>query len=54
MMMRMGRTVDGIGAMLRRHIEAAVAIFFFAMPIITPWWRRLRALPVATPVPPEA
>jgi putative tricarboxylic transport membrane protein len=28
----------------------AVAIFFFALPVITPWWRRLRGLPgPATP-----
>jgi len=35
-------------------VITAVAIFFFVMPIITPWWRRLRGLPVTTPVPPEA
>jgi len=23
----------------------AVALFFFALPVITPWWRRLRGLP---------
>lgn len=32
----------------------AVAILFFIMPIITPWWRRLRGLPVLVPAPPDA
>src|SRR5229473_3107358 len=27
----------------------AVAIFFFALPALTPWWRRLRGLPAAAP-----
>ena len=27
----------------------AAALFFFILPIITPWWRRLRGLPVAAP-----
>ncbi len=27
----------------------AAALFFFSLPIITPWWRRLRGLPVAAP-----
>ena len=29
----------------------AVALFFFALPIITPWWRRLRgaSVPAASP-----
>ncbi|HEY1236273.1 MAG TPA: tripartite tricarboxylate transporter permease [Candidatus Binatia bacterium] len=31
----------------------AVALLFFLMPIIGPWWRRLRGLPVATPTPRE-
>src|SRR5712692_7332778 len=31
----------------------AVAIFFFALPVITPWWRRLRGLPAAAPAPRE-
>jgi len=31
----------------------AVAIFFFALPVITPWWRRLRGLPAPTPAPRE-
>ena len=30
-----------------------VAIFFFALPIITPWWRRLRGAPAAAPAPRE-
>ena len=33
---------------------SAVAIFFFLMPIITPWWRRFRGLPpMVTSMPPE-
>src|SRR5215510_1208936 len=32
----------------------AVAIFFFILPIITPWWRRFRGLPAAAPARPEA
>jgi putative tricarboxylic transport membrane protein len=31
----------------------AVALLFFLMPIIGPWWRRLRGLPVAAPTPRE-
>ena len=27
---------------------SAVAVFFFALPIITPWWRRLRGSPAST------
>jgi putative tricarboxylic transport membrane protein len=27
----------------------AVAIFFFLLPVITPWWRRLRGRPLARP-----
>jgi len=34
-------------------VITAVAVFFFMMPIITPWWRRLRGLPAATPTPRE-
>ena len=30
----------------------AVALFFFVLPILTPWWRRLRGLP--TPGAPSA
>src|SRR5213596_2009319 len=30
-----------------------VAIFFFALPVITPWWRRLRGVPAAAPAPRE-
>jgi hypothetical protein len=26
-----------------------VAVFFFALPLITPYWRRLRGLPAHTP-----
>ena len=32
---------------------SAVALFFFALPIITPWWRRLRGVPVPTASPRE-
>ena len=31
----------------------AVAIFFFLLPVITPWWRRLRGLPAAAVSPRE-
>ncbi|HEY1268345.1 MAG TPA: tripartite tricarboxylate transporter permease, partial [Candidatus Binatia bacterium] len=37
-----------LGIFFSRPISAAItlaAIFFFAMPIITPWWRRLRGQP---------
>ena len=34
-------------------VITAVAIFFFLMPIITPWWRRLRGLPALASMPPE-
>jgi putative tricarboxylic transport membrane protein len=27
----------------------AVAVFFFALPVITPYWRRLRGRPAAAP-----
>ena len=27
----------------------SVALFFFAMPVVTPWWRKLRGLPSHTP-----
>ena len=27
----------------------SVALFFFAMPLVTPWWRKLRGLPSHTP-----
>jgi len=30
-----------------------VALFFFALPIITPWWRRLRGASVPTASPRE-
>jgi putative tricarboxylic transport membrane protein len=32
-------------------VITAVAILFFLMPIITPWWRRMRGNPVITPAP---
>ena len=31
----------------------AVAIFFFAMPVLTPWWRRFRGVPEPKPVAAE-
>jgi putative tricarboxylic transport membrane protein len=34
-------------------VITAVAILFFMMPIIGPWWRRLRGLPVSAPTPRE-
>jgi putative tricarboxylic transport membrane protein len=30
-------------------VITAVAVFFFILPIVTPWWRRLRRLPAAAP-----
>src|SRR5215471_92534 len=42
---------------LARPISGAItaaAIFFFVLPIITPWWRRFRGLPAAAPARPEA
>jgi putative tricarboxylic transport membrane protein len=36
-------------------VITAVAIFFFLMPVITPWWRRFRGLPpMVASMPPEA
>ena len=32
-------------------VITAVAIFFFALPVITPWWRRLRGTSGVTPTP---
>ncbi|HEX9442837.1 MAG TPA: tripartite tricarboxylate transporter permease [Candidatus Binatia bacterium] len=32
-------------------VITAAAIFFFVMPIITPWWRRLRGQPTPAPAP---
>src|SRR6266700_3072434 len=32
----------------------AVALFFFLLPVITPWWRRLRGLPAAAVSPRES
>jgi len=34
-------------------VITAAALLFFVMPIITPWWRRLRGLPAPTPRPRE-
>src|SRR5215813_5457726 len=34
-------------------VITSVAIFFFIMPIITPWWRCIRGNPVITPAPRE-
>ena len=34
-------------------VITSVAILFFIMPIITPWWRRIRGNPVITPAPRE-
>ena len=31
----------------------AVAVLFFLLPVLTPWWRRLRGAPVAAPAPRE-
>jgi len=31
----------------------AVALFFFVLPVITPWWRRLRGVPVTAASPRE-
>jgi putative tricarboxylic transport membrane protein len=31
-----------------------VALFFLLMPILTPWWRRLRGLPPTSGAPAEA
>src|SRR5712671_4300180 len=36
-------------------VITAVALFFFLMPVITPWWRRFRGLPpMVASMPPEA
>src|SRR5437867_2203848 len=35
-------------------VITAVAIFFFILPIITPWWRRLRGLPPVASMPSES
>src|SRR5216110_257221 len=34
-------------------VITALAIVFFLMPVITPWWRRLRGLPASAPAPRE-
>jgi len=34
-------------------VITAVAVFFFILPIITPWWRRIRGVP-PTPLKPIA
>ena len=31
----------------------ALAVFFFVLPVLTPWWRRLRGRPVGAPAPRE-
>jgi putative tricarboxylic transport membrane protein len=44
-----------LGIFFTRPIAAAitlVGIFFFAMPVITPWWRRLRGKPAVLASPP--
>jgi hypothetical protein len=28
-------------------------VFFFVLPVLTPWWRRLRGRPVGAPAPRE-
>jgi putative tricarboxylic transport membrane protein len=46
-----------LGVFFTRPIACAitlVALFFLLMPIITPWWRRLRGLPPASGAPAEA
>jgi putative tricarboxylic transport membrane protein len=30
-------------------VITAAAVFFFAMPVLTPWWRRLRGAPGGAP-----
>jgi putative tricarboxylic transport membrane protein len=32
-------------------VIAAVAVFFFVLPVITPWWRRMRGLPTSAASP---
>jgi putative tricarboxylic transport membrane protein len=34
-------------------VITGLAVFFFILPVITPWWRRLRGLPTGTPAPRE-
>jgi putative tricarboxylic transport membrane protein len=34
-------------------VITGLALFFFILPVITPWWRRLRGLPTGTPAPRE-
>jgi putative tricarboxylic transport membrane protein len=34
-------------------VITAVALLFFLMPVISPWWRRLRGLPATSPAPRE-
>jgi putative tricarboxylic transport membrane protein len=31
-------------------VITAAAVFFFILPVLTPWWRRLRGLPTAAPL----
>src|ERR1700741_113939 len=45
-----------LGILFTRPISGVitvVAILFFIMPIISPWWRRWRGLPVSAPTPRE-
>jgi hypothetical protein len=35
-------------------VLTALAIFFFILPIVTPWWRRLRGVPPTSGAPAEA
>jgi hypothetical protein len=34
-------------------VITALALFLFSMPVLTPWWRRLRGLPATAPKPRE-
>src|SRR5262249_31688443 len=31
-------------------VITAVAVFFFVLPVLTPWWRRLRGTPTPAPL----
>jgi putative tricarboxylic transport membrane protein len=45
-----------LGIFFARPIAGVImtaAIIFFALPVITPWWRRIRGVPVITPAPRE-
>jgi TctA family transporter len=46
-----------LGIFVTRPISGvitAVAILFFLLPVLTPWWRRLRGLPPASSAGTEA